>query len=57
VGVPAPGATGVTVAVKVTACPDPEGLSEDATAVEVEALFTVWVNGDDVLPWKFGSPL
>ena len=57
VGVPEPGATTVTVALKVTDCPGAEGLSEDTTAVEVEALFTVCVKAEEVLPWKFGSPL
>jgi hypothetical protein len=32
-GVPAPGATAVTVAVKFTLCPNPEGLADELTAV------------------------
>ena len=40
-GVPAPGATAFTCAVKVTACPSSEGLSEDVTAVRVSAGCTV----------------
>ena len=38
VGVPAPGGTGVTVAVKVTPCPKVDGFSDDVTAVVVFAL-------------------
>ena len=37
VGVPAPGATGATVAVKVTDWPDLEGLVDEITLVVVEA--------------------
>jgi hypothetical protein len=37
VGVPAPGAAAVTVAVKVTDCPIVEGFAEAATATELEA--------------------
>jgi hypothetical protein len=48
VGVPRPGATGATVAVKVTDCPDVEGLAEDVSAVVVDAWFTVWVLTADV---------
>ena len=39
-GVPAPGATAATVAVKVTLCPNTEGLGEELTVVLLEALFT-----------------
>jgi hypothetical protein len=42
VGVPAPVEVGLMVAVKVTDCPKMDGLSEEVTAVVVEALFTVW---------------
>ena len=42
VGVPEPGATGETVAVKVTACPTCEVLREVVTVVLVLALFTTW---------------
>jgi hypothetical protein len=40
-GLPAPGATAVTVAVKVTDCPKTEGLAEDVRLVLVLALLTV----------------
>ena len=41
---PAPGATGPTVAVKTTVSPETEALSgeEETTATEVPALLTVW---------------
>ena len=43
VGVPEPGAVTDTVAVYVTACPTTDGLPVvDTTAVDVDALFTVW---------------
>jgi hypothetical protein len=38
VGVPVPGKTGLTVAVKVTNWPETEGLTDDVTAVVVPAL-------------------
>src|SRR5437773_1390824 len=59
VGAPAPGATGLTVAVNVTDWPNTEGLAEEITAVAVSALFTVWVKGEAVLslPLKLPSPL
>ena len=41
VGLPAPGATGATVAVKVTDCPNTDGLADEATVVVVVALLTV----------------
>ena len=41
-GVPAPGATAATVAVKVTFCPNTDGVPDDVTPVVVFALFTVW---------------
>ena len=53
VGVPA---AAVTVAVKVTVCPLVDGLREDMSVVVVLAL-TFWVSDDDVLDWKFPSPL
>ena len=40
VGVPAPGATAATVAVKVTLWPKLEGFGEAVRAVVVDALFT-----------------
>jgi hypothetical protein len=55
-GVPVPGADTVTVAVKVTDCPNVDGLTDETTAVEVPALFTVWVNTGDVLPLKLALP-
>ena len=48
---------GVTVAVKVTDSPVPEGFSDDASAVEVLALFTECANALAALPLKFESPL
>ncbi len=41
VGIPEPGASAVTVAVKVTDWPNTEGLCEAVTAVEVVSVFTV----------------
>jgi len=40
VGVPAPGATTATVAVKVTLCPKTDGLTDEARLVVVFALLT-----------------
>ena len=40
VGVPAPGATGATVAVKVTDCPNTDGLTEETINTLVEARLT-----------------
>src|SRR5690349_4101253 len=45
VGVPAPGATGPTVAVKLTGWPNGEGLVDEVTVVVVPAGFTVWPPG------------
>src|SRR6187431_2698669 len=50
VGVPAPGATAATVAVKVTDPPTTLGFSDEATAVVVFALFTTCMTTDDVEP-------
>jgi hypothetical protein len=47
--VPAAGGMAVTVAVKVTLCPDNEGLTDDTRVVVVLPLFTVWVMGAEVL--------
>ena len=55
VGVPPPALFAVTVAVKVTDCPDTDGLAEELTNVVV-LYFTVWVTLDDVLPVKLASP-
>src|SRR5438093_9518450 len=56
VGVPAPGLLAVTVAVKVTDCPDSDGLAEELTSVVVLAFFTVWVSVVEVLPLKVALP-
>ena len=56
VGVPVAGAVAVTVAVNVTNWPKTEGLAEEATAVVVLALLTVWVKLPE-LPLKLASPL
>ncbi len=56
VGVPTPGETALTVAVKVTNWPKTEGLAEDETAVLLLALFTTWLNVEEVLVVKFPSP-
>jgi hypothetical protein len=54
-GVPAPGAVTLTVAVNVMLCPDVEGLPEEEIAVPVLAWLTVWVSVP-VLPAKVASP-
>src|ERR1043166_8852937 len=56
-GVPAPGAVALTVAVRTTDWLDPEGLAEEVTAVELLALLTVWVTVPEVLVLKLPSPL
>jgi hypothetical protein len=56
-GVPPPGATAVTVAVKVTDWPKFEGLSDDVTTEDVDALFTTCVREGDVLVVKLASSL
>ena len=55
--VPAPGVVVATVAVKVTDCPNTEGLVEDVNAVVVLALFTTWLTAVLVLVAKLRSPL
>ena len=55
VGVPAPGAVMLMVAVKVTFWPDVEGLTEDTTAVLVLAVLTVCVKAP-ALARKLLSP-
>ena len=57
VGVPEPGATALTVAVKVTGWPETEVLSEELIVVDVFALLTAWVKFAEVLPLKLLSPL
>jgi len=47
--VPAPGATGLTVAVNVTDWPDTDGLADEVSAVVVSDLFTVCVSAAEVL--------
>jgi len=56
VGVPAPGATTLTVAVKTTVCPGIAGFGLAINVVVVFATFTTWDNGDEVLDWKLLSP-
>ena len=56
-GVPTPGDTTLTVAVKVTDCPNVDGLSPLVSKVLVDALSTVWVIAELVLPLKLPSPL
>src|SRR5436190_3258483 len=55
-GVPAPGAVAVTVAVKVTDWPNTDGFAEDVTAVVVEAWLTTCDTAELVLVMKFVSP-
>jgi len=56
VGVPAPLVLAFTVAVKVTDCPDSDGLAEELTSVVVLPFFTVWVSVLEVLPLKVAAP-
>ena len=49
--------SGVTLAVKVTACPEFDGFGEDVKVVAVEALSTTWLTTFDVLPAYVESPL
>jgi len=46
----------VTVAVNVTEAPYVDGFREEATAVELVALFTVSVSAGEVLPVKLVAP-
>jgi len=57
VGIPAPGATAVTVAVNVTSWPEGEGLVDDIRMVLVDAWLTVWVAVDELLEANVLSPL
>ena len=57
VGVPAPGATALTVAVKITGCPKTDGFGEETSVVVALALLTVWVRFGEVLVLKLTSPL
>jgi hypothetical protein len=56
-GVPAPGAVTLTMAVKLTLWPDTEALTEAFTIVLVVALLTVSVRRVAVLLEKLASPL
>ena len=56
VGVPAPGAVILMIAVKVTFCPEVEGATDDSTAVLVLAFVTVWVMAVEMLAAKIVSP-
>src|SRR2546427_3472944 len=55
VGVPAPGETALTVAVRVTDWPNTEELVEEATVVVELAWLTVWVTVAEVLAGKLGA--
>src|SRR5436305_1763854 len=57
VGAPAPGAVAETVAVKVTDCPNTEGLRSETTATVVLALLTCWATALEVEVLKLPSPL
>ena len=57
VGVPAPGATALTVARKVTDWPEQDGFNEELLVVNVPALLTVCVKFAEVLVLKLESPL
>jgi len=46
----------VTVAVRVTGCPDTEGLALEASAVVVAAALTVWERAVEVAARKAPSP-
>src|SRR5438132_2983566 len=56
VGVPAPGLTTATVAVKVVDCPKTVGLTDEVRLVVVLALLTTWDTAVLVLALKFLSP-
>jgi len=56
VGVPAPGAVTVTVAVKVTDCPNTDGFAEDVRLVLVFALLTTCETAVLVLVLKLALP-
>jgi hypothetical protein len=57
VGVPAPGAIGLTVPVKVTGCPKAEGFWEEVTLVPTSALVTCCFTAGLILSVKWLSPL
>src|SRR5262245_532988 len=56
VGVPAPGATTATLAVKVTDWPVAAGLTDDSRATAVDARLTVWARAAEVLFAKSPVP-
>ena len=56
VGIPAPGAVAVTVAVKVIDWPETEGLADEATELVVADWLTVCVSVEEVLVAKSVSP-
>jgi hypothetical protein len=56
VGVPAPGAVTVTVAVNMTACPTADGFGEEDNAVVVFALLTTCKTAELVLALKLALP-
>src|SRR5690349_23424789 len=56
VGVPVPGGTAATVAVKVTDCPMFEGLGVEASVVD-EALACMYCTSDELPAPKLESPL
>jgi hypothetical protein len=56
VGVPAPGAVTVTVAVKRTLCPTADGFGDEVTLVLVLALFTTCETAVLVLVLKLALP-
>jgi hypothetical protein len=59
VGVPAPGATAATVAVKVTTWPKTDGLTVELSVVLEDALFTTWGDAESFseLGLKLVAPL
>ena len=57
VGVPLPGAFGLTVAVKVRDWPKTEGFADETTVVVVPSCVTVWMTTAEGLAVKLGSPL
>ena len=54
VGVPLPGAVGLTVAVKVTDWPKTEGFADETTEVVVASCLTVWLTAAEVLAGEVG---
>src|SRR5215813_482840 len=56
VGVPVPGGTAATVAVKVTDCPRADGLGVEASVVDEALAWIYWTN-DELPALKLESPL